>query len=149
MRSAYFLLFMTAMLGCSRTSPPRAVLPAGIHNITHNYRVQMAIAKVPDEFLGRFGGSFDTNKGYDFSPSPAGQTEFAAYMLNHTNEFSFASISTVYRLVDLADHPPGSLSPSLAIRLDPGAEELDLARLGMKVTRASAQICLAGEDTLG
>jgi hypothetical protein len=143
MRAALLLLPLVVILGCSRNQPP-----VSTRTLTKSYHVRIAVAKVPDDFLGRFGGSFDAKAGYSSSGSFEGQTQFAAYLMSHTNEFSMASASGDFHPADVA-RDPTHLSPTIMIALDPQQEARDLDKLGMKVTRASASLQLISEDGCG
>ena len=137
--SHLLLLLMLAMIGCSREKPVDIKKAEPIHL----YTVRFAVAKIPDTVLAQHGGANNGTNGFRFDPLEA-RNRFAAYVLDHTNEFSVTTTSGNCVPILYTHH-----QTNIRLIPDPKREEEDLEQYGFQITRLSARAEVQKEDSQG
>jgi hypothetical protein len=137
------LILSLALMGCSPDKPQFPKTAASKSEVFGRFVVTFAVVKIPNNILEQHGCPSHGTNGYYFDSSEA-STKFAAYILAHTNEFSFTT--TTGNCVPIVHTHQQT---SVKFILDPKQEEEDFEKYGVKTLRYEANIDVQDEDERG
>jgi len=112
-------------MGCSPDKPQPPNTTASKSDVFGRFVVTFAVVKILNNILGQHGCPSHGTNGYYFDSIEA-STKFAAYILAHTNEFSFTT--TTGNCVPIVHTHQQT---SVKFILDPKQEEEDFEKYGV------------------
>jgi len=137
------LILLLAMVGCSPDKSQTPKTTASKSDVFGQFVVTFAVVKIPNNILEQHGCLSHGTNGYYFDAGEA-SSKFAAYILAHTNEFSFTT--TTGNCVPIVHTHQQT---SVRFILDPKQEDEDFEKYGIKTMRYEASIDVQNEDERG
>jgi hypothetical protein len=137
------LILLLAMAGCSPDKSQTPKTTASKSDVFGQFVVTFAVVKIPNNILEQHGCPFHGTNGYYFDSNEVA-SKFAAYILLHTNEFSFTT-TTGNSVPIVHTHQ----QTSIKFILDPKQEADDLEKYGIQTVRFEASVDVQNEDEQG
>lgn len=137
------LIFSLAIAGCSPDQSHSPPTGASKSEVFEQFVVTFAVVKIPNSIMEQHGCRFQGTNGFDFG-TVANRTKFAAYILAHTNEFSFTT-STGNIIPIVHTHQ----QTSVKFILDPKIEKADLEKYGIQTSQFEASLDVQEADEQG
>ena len=137
------LILLLAIVGCSPDKPQSPKTAASKPEVFGRFVVRFAVVKIPNNILEQHGCPAHGTNGYYFESNEA-RTKFAAYILAHTNDFSFTTTTGNYVPI-VHTHQ----QTSVKFILDPKQEADDLEKYGLQTEWFEAIIDVHEEDEHG
>ncbi len=143
MKSVLPLILALAIAGCSPNQPQTPKANVNQSDVPGSFTVTFAVVKIPNNILEQHGCRLLGTNGFDFG-TLATRTQFAAYVLAHTNEFSFTTTSGNCVPIVHTHQQTG-----VKFILDPKQEADDLEKYGLQTVQFEASIDVRNQDERG